>query len=124
MYRTRTLPPDEWPKLEGTELELAWPHLDPTGAEVVVVEDDAGLIVGCWALVPYVHAEGVWVHPDHRRRGVVAGRLIQGLFRTARNAGARAVLTSAITPDVEALLVDHLHAVRLPGQSFVFGVGG
>lgn len=112
---TRLLPRDEWSKLAGTELETAWPHL-PETAQVVVVED-AGAIVGCWALFQQVHVEGVWIAPAHRGKASVARRLLAGMRRTAQAMGARTVATGALTDDVRQLL-DRLHAVPLPGDHY------
>jgi hypothetical protein len=123
MYQARILPPDDWPRLAGTELEQVWPLLDPTGAIVVVVEDAAGMIIGCWSLIPYLHAEGVWVHPAHRQRAAVAKRLIHATVNAARATGATSVMTTALTPAVAQLLTHHLGAIRLPGEMYAFGVG-
>lgn len=112
---TRLLPRDEWPKLAGTELEAVWPHL-PLGAHVVVVEEGEAL-VGCWALFPQVHAEGVWIAPSHRGKASVARRLLAGMRRTAQAMGAQSVATGALTDDVRRLL-DGLRAVKLPGDHY------
>lgn len=119
---TRLLPPDEWPRLIGTELETVWPLLDRDRAQIVVVEDDAGAIVGCWALFPLIHAEGVWIAPEHRGKAVVARHLYRGMVQTARAMQARTVLTAAVDEDVTRLLA-HLQAQQLPGQHFVLTIG-
>lgn len=119
---TRILPVDEWPRLSGTELETAWPHLRPEDTSIIVVEHE-NQIVGCWAVVRYVHVEGVWVHPDHRRRGGVARRLLAAMWRTARGLGAGAVLTGAMSDDVRGIL-DGLGASRLPGDHYVVPIRG
>lgn len=119
---TRLLPPEEWSKLPG-ELGEVRDHLDPARAMVVVVEDGME-IVGCWALLSTLHAEGVWVAPAHRGRVGVARRLVDGLFLAARQLGAKTVITGASTPAVERLLTKHLGAVPVPGKQFVFGTGG
>lgn len=118
---TRLLPRDEYPRLMGTELETVWPHL-PEGARVLVVEDPAGAIVGCWALFTSVHCEGVWVAPEHRGRGSVARRLLAGMRREARDMGASAVMTGAVSDDVRGLIA-HLHGTRLPGEQYVMPLG-
>lgn len=119
---TRLLPPEEWAKLDGTELEAVYPHLDREKARIVVIEDGA-LIVGCWALFPLVHCEGVWIHPDHRGRGVVARRLFCGMVDAARAMDARTVVTAAVDDHIAGLL-EHLKATQLPGRHFVLTVGG
>lgn len=119
---TRILPPEEWVRLAGTELEAVWPHLDTERARVIVVEDDAGTIVGCWALFPLVHAEGVWIAPAHRGKAAVARQLYRGMVQTARRMEAQTVLTAAVDDHVAELLA-HLKAQQLPGQHFVLTVG-
>lgn len=118
---TRILPPDEWPRLRGTELEALWPLLDREHARVIAIEDHSR-IVGCWAVYPLVHVEGVWIHPEYRRRGGVARRLLSMMRRVARGMGARAVQTAAVTEDVVALL-EKLHAVELGGKHYSLRVG-
>jgi N-acetylglutamate synthase-like GNAT family acetyltransferase len=112
---TRSLPRAEWPRLAGTELEAVWPYL-PAGAEVIAVEDD-GQIVGCWAVFPLVHVEGIWIAPEHRGRGSVARRLLGGMRRAARAMGARAVNTAATSAEVAAML-EKLGGVELRGRHF------
>jgi ribosomal protein S18 acetylase RimI-like enzyme len=121
---TRILPPEEWGKLDGTELAAWAPQMDPTRATVVVVEDEAGTVIGCWALVQVLHAEGVWVAPSHRGRASVARRLVRATLEAARQRGVRAVATAAVTPDVERLLTRHLGATELPGKQYVLATGG
>ncbi len=78
---TRILPREDYGRLAGTELEAVREQL-PESASVVVVEDD-GEIVGCWALMPVLHAEGVWIAERERKRGRVALRLLRAMSDTA-----------------------------------------
>lgn len=118
---TRILPPEDWPLLEGTELETVYPLLDPSKAKVIVVEDGPK-IIACWALLSVLHAECVWIHPDYRKRGVSpAARLLAGMKRVARESGAKAVATAALTDDVVAL-IEHIGGKELPGRHFVIGI--
>lgn len=117
---TRILPPDEWPRLVGTEAEQLWPLLDPSTARVVVVEHD-GAIVGCHVLMQVVYAECLWVHPDHRGKSSVARRLWSGVQETARGLGVHAVATHAIDDTVRGLLA-HVGAVRVPGDAYMVPV--
>lgn len=119
---TRVLPLEEWGRLVGTELETVYPHLDTQRARIVVVEDEGGVIVGCWALYPLVHAEGVWIAPAHRGKAGVARQLYRGMVQTARRMEVQTVLTAAIDEHVEDLLA-HLKAQQLPGKHFVLTIG-
>lgn len=114
---TRVLPQYEWPRLVGTELETVWPVLNPAQADILVVED-AGVIVGCWAVIRYVHVEGLWIAPSARRKASVGRRLWLGLQKLAQHLGATSVLTGAMSDDVRALL-DHVGATKLPGDHYV-----
>lgn len=119
--RTRLLPRREWEtRLAGTELEHAAPLLAP-GAQVLVVED-ADALVGCWALIPYVHVEGLWIAPTHRGRASVGRRLLTGMHRVARAMGADAVLTAA-TDDTVRRLIEAYGGQQLPGTHHVLPLG-
>lgn len=117
----RILPPAEWARLAGTELETVWPHLNPTRASIVVVEDRFGTIVGCWAAFQQVHVEGVWIHPKHRRTAGVAKRLLVGMRDLVLSWGAPTVMTAATTDEVRQLLA-RLGATQLPGDHYVLSV--
>lgn len=114
----RLLPPAEWDRLNGTELEAAWRYFDPHTTQVLVVEED-GQIVGCWAGVLVFHAEGVYVAPAHRGRIAVARHLLTGMRALAAEAGFRSIVTASVSPDVDQLLTT-LGADLLPGRHYVF----
>jgi len=115
---TRILPPEEWPRLFGTEAEAVWPHLDSRTSQVLVVEDADGAIVGTWTLMHVLHAECLWIAPEHRGGAAVARRLLAGLREHATQRGATSVATSAISDDVKALLVK-LKAEKLDGDHYL-----
>lgn len=119
---SRILPADEWARLTGTELETVYPHLSPSRADVLVIEEH-GQIVACWALLKVYHVEGVWIAPEHRKRGSVALRLLEGMRRLCRSLGVSQVVTSALSEDVQRLIV-HLRGVRLPGDHYVIPMEG
>ena len=114
---TRILPPDEWPRLMGTEAQALWPHLDAGRSTILVVEDE-GEIIGTWALMNVLHAECLWIAPAHRGKSSVARRLWTALVKTAKERSAPTVATSALTDDVKALLA-HVGAVKLDGDHYV-----
>ena len=116
----RLLPRDEWPSLMGTELETVWPHL-PDAAQVWAVESK-GSIVGCWALFPVWHAEGVWIEPTHRGKGRVALQLLHGLDAMASAVGVKHVATAALDEGV-ASLIRHAGGTALQGQWFTLPTG-
>lgn len=119
--KTRLLPPDEWGRLDGTELETVYPYLDRVRAHVIVVEEQDH-IVGCWALFPLTHAEGVWIAPEHRKKTAVARQLLRAMRATARAMGSQAVNTAALSDDVREML-SALGAVPLPGTHYALGLG-
>lgn len=121
MLTRRLLPPEEWPRLCGTELEHVWPLLNDEDARVMVVEDD-GQIVACWSAIRYWHLEGVWVHPSRRGRMSVARHLMGLMRQTMRALGVRAAMTGAMSDDVVRLIA-HLGGTELPGRHFAVPLG-
>lgn len=117
---TRILPVEEWPRLVGTEVETALAALDPKTTSIIVVERD-GVIVGCHVLLYLLHAECLWIHPDLRGKGTVAGRLWAGVQRFAALSGVHAFLTAATDDRVKSLIA-HVGGVPLPGEHFVVPV--
>lgn len=114
---SRVLPPAEWPRLAGTEAEGFVAHLTDA-ARVVVVEHD-GAIVGCHVLQPVLHAEGLWIHPEYRKKASVARRLWSTVRQTARETfGVQWVATGAASDDIRGLL-EHVGAVKLPDHYMV-----
>lgn len=120
MITSRLLPRDEWHRLAGTELETVHPHL-PQAAQIVVVEAD-DRIIGCWAVFPLLHVEGVWIAPDYRGNPRVVRHLLKGMSHTALAMGAQAVTTAALTDEVAGML-ERLGAVELHGRHFSLGLG-
>lgn len=118
--RADVLPRADYARLAGTELESVVPFL-PRDSRVVIVEHHDEL-VGCWALVPYLHVEGLWVHPDHRTRGVVGRHLYDRMCHEATLSGECVVLTAALTEDVATLIVK-AGGQQLPGAHFVLPIG-
>lgn len=121
---SRLLPPEEWDRLAGTEMETIVPYLQKHArvlrARVLVVED-AGVIVGCLSFFPLIHAEGVWVDPAHRGKASVARRLLRGMRETVRDMGGAAVNTAAISDEMRHIL-NGLGAVKLPGTHYALRI--
>lgn len=116
---TRVLPPEEWPRLQGTELETVWPTLPQDEARIVVVED-AGQIIGCWAAFRAVHVEGVWIHPDHRGKvGVRLWRAMRRVIADVFDAGG--AWTGSQSAEIDALLAGR--ATEVAGRHFLIRFG-
>lgn len=111
------LPPEEWSRLKGTELEALYPLLSPATTRIVVVEDGDS-IVGTWAVYPQIHAEGVWVSPKHRRTGSVAKHLLKGMGLALESFHAGGFLTASTTDEVTKL-IEGLGGTELPGRHFI-----
>ena len=113
----RLLPPAEWHRLAHLDLGQLTPALDPKATSIAVVEDASGAIVGCWAAILVVHAEGVWIDPAYRKT-TVALKLWRRMRTIVAGLGATAVVTGANSPDIAALLT-RKRAQLIPYQEYV-----
>lgn len=102
---TRVLPSREWSRLAGTDLGSVLPQCSSDTTLVLVVED-GDRIVGCWAALTVIHAEGVWIAPEHRGKSSVARRLWAGM-RKMLHGKVSAVLTGAADESIRALIEGH-----------------
>lgn len=100
----RVLPYEEWPKLAGTPLGDVIGQLNPATTAILVVEDEQGAMLGCWAALTVLHAEGIWIAEPYRKRGSVMRRLIRRMQGLIRSSGASSVVTGAESEEVRALL--------------------
>ena len=116
----RILPPEEWPRLVGTEAEAAWPYFNPEHTKILVVEED-GEIIGTWTAVQVVHAECIWVAPSHRGSFGVWKRLLRGMRDMATAWGANRVLTASASPEVTNLILKW-GGVPVPCETFVLQI--
>lgn len=119
---TRLLDPIEWPRLDAASAETVWRLLDPTKASILVIEQD-GQIVGTLTLMTVLHAECLWIHPDHRRSFGVMKRLLNGLWSTARALGFKALWSGSITTEMSNIL-RRIGGSVVPGKSYVYPVKG
>lgn len=119
---TRLLPEDEWARVSHTDLAQFLPYVDPSRAQVIVVED-AGRVVGCWAVVQMTHVEGLWIDPDYRGSVGVARRLWVTTMAAARRVAARWVMTGSQQPEIAQMLLK-AGAVQIPMDTFVMPVAG
>lgn len=111
--QTRILPREEWPRLAHLDIGPALARADDQAVTVMVVEDGDGIIVGAWTLLLIAHVEGLWIAPDHRKRGRVLLRLWNRLLDVAQARRIRSVWTGSASDEVTALLTAR-DAVALP----------
>ena len=119
---SRILPPEEWHRLTGTEVESIVPGLDPAYTAVLVVED-AGRIVGTWVLMRMAHLECLWIAPDRRGKIGVAAKLLRSMRTVAAAWGVTCPITASVTPEVSAM-IRHFGGLPLPGEHFALPLGG
>lgn len=117
---TRILPRDEYHRLDPTLLAECARDLSERQGDVLVVED-GDQIVGCWALFPVLHVEGLWIAESHQKRTSVARRLWLGMKRLVKVRGGVKVATAACSDEVRALLA-HVQATKLDGDHYVLSL--
>lgn len=108
---TRLLPSAEWPRLAGTLLDPAWQGFN-LNDRVVVTENAAGEIVGCFALMQVWHLEGAWIDPRYRGKVSVGRRLYKAARDLCRAQQVREVYMMARSERASQLcrkLGDALH---------------
>ena len=118
---TRVLPPDEWQRLPEADLPALLAYVAPEDVQVMVVED-RGQIVGCWAVLRMTHVEGLWIAPEYRGHVGVARRLLTATVRAARAWAHGWVMTGATTPQITTMLMK-MGAVRIPMETYVMPIG-
>ncbi len=78
--RARILPPEEWGRLDGTDLGKLLPYAEPFNVAVIVVEDDAGKIVAHVSAIQVTHFEGLEIAPEYRGNAGVFRALIRQAY--------------------------------------------
>lgn len=116
----RVLPPDEWNRLVGTELESVWPILNRETTSVMVVEHE-GEIVGCWAMFPVTHVEGITIKEGYRSSPVVAMKLLRMMRSLCRDQGIKTVVTGSLSNAVSRY-IERLGGVEVPGKQFAISL--
>lgn len=112
---TRILPYDEWHKLSGTDFASRLKEMPRESVTIIVAEDISGAIIGCWGLMNFAHVEGLWVAPEHRKRGRVLVRLWNAMCALASSQHVQHVYTGAVCDDVRRLL-ESRGATEIPPQ--------
>jgi len=114
---TRLLPPDEWPRLAGTILEPVWQQLDPQDTRILV-QEDGPVIVHCVALVREWRLDGIWAHPDYRRRVGFGRRFLRAVRELLQQEHVSEVLMMALTDDSARICRRFGRALPLTCQHF------
>lgn len=115
----RVLPVSEWPRLDDTGARDLWRALNPETAEVLVVEDGKR-IVGCLAVFPALHADGLWHATGYRQ---ALGHLAVQLRQAVQARGACGVIASILSDPMRRVL-GHLRAARLDGEHYALPILG
>ena len=118
---SRELPPEEFHRItevEGSPL-YAQPLPDPTHTRILAVEVE-GQVIAYWGLYDSLHAEPVWIHPDHRQRPAVVRLLLEGLGQILQDLGATFVFGIIADGDMEKNLplAQRLGFTELPGKLY------
>lgn len=120
--KTRTLRQDEHTRITSAGIPFV-PELLNDNRVVVVVETDAGDIVGAMTVFRATHFEGAWISPEHRTAGVV-----RGLLRAAKEAAVQQWSDSWVFADVVddevGRMVERLGGRSLPVTTYVMPVSG
>lgn len=124
----RILPPDEWHKLAGTDLELVTEHANQDGLAVIVVEDGEK-IVARWCVFQATHFEGIWIDPEYRGRLGVVRPLLRQAFAFPQMRGEQWVFSGAErtadgVDEKVAGLLERLGGKPVPVQFYALPVGG
>lgn len=119
---SRVLPPEEWHRLDAAGAETVWKLLDPSKAQILVIEDQ-GAIVGTLTLMSVLHAECLWIKPSHRRGFGVIKRLLDGMWAGAKAQNAHALWSGSVS-DTMTNILHRIGASEVPGRSFVLPVKG
>lgn len=122
MMTSRILPPEQWARLDEAGAETVWKLLDPTRAQILVIEEE-GQIVGTLTLMSVLHAECLWIKPSHRKGYGVAKRLLDGMWSAARGEGVKALWSGSLS-DTMTNILHRIGASEVPGKSYVFPVKG
>jgi GNAT superfamily N-acetyltransferase len=117
----RVLPAEEWGRLEGQDVAGLLPLYKPENVRVVVVERE-GEIIAVWAALRQVTFEGLWVHPEHRTRGVIMGVLEAGLDAAKPWANAYGVTWSK-DPKISRQ-IKHLGGRQFEAETYFLPMGG
>lgn len=118
----RELPVEEWSKLltmPGLYHDLGYLPA-PEHNRIVVIEDEAGEILGYWGAFTVVHVEPVYIRPEHRLRISVVRRLWEGMDKLLKDLqvpGAVAVISDEDAP-VNLPMATKIGFTKVPGSLY------
>lgn len=113
----RILPPEEWPRLQGTGCEVVKAHATSAlGGQVIVEENERGEIIGTAFITTEIRIDGVWVHPAYRN-GSTFRRIGRTVMRMAALAKVSCVFATVRNRELGLWLKHTLHAETDEGLS-------
>ncbi len=118
----RVLDFSEWERLPE-ELDPILMKLSPGTSRVCVIENEEGVIVAHWLLMPVLHAECLYIAPGHRGRVSVGRRLLALMQQTARSLGWDRVSTASMSEDVTRMLLKIGAEAYPPALHFSLPIG-
>jgi len=120
-YTSRILPPEEWPRLVGTDVESFMDGLGPSRSQVFVVEDGEQ-IVATVVGVPSIVMECCWIDPEHRHSPAVGRRLALGMKALTNGLGLARMITLPGDDAVERMAIK-LGGTKVTKPAVVVPVG-
>jgi hypothetical protein len=119
--KARVLPPEEWHRIQAIppfDQGLALP--DPDHWRILVVEDEAGEIVGTCSLFDTVHWDAWWIDGEHRGKAAVFRLLMDAGLRELREADIGSVHATIhnLRPDLQAI-VERFGFISAPGKLYI-----
>jgi ribosomal protein S18 acetylase RimI-like enzyme len=123
--RTRILRPEEWGQIPLLkEMPSLLPFVAPHNITIMVVENDAGEIVGLLHALRVTHLEGLWVKPEYRGR-LVAWELYKQALALANARDESWVVGGAADGDERMDdLIRRCSGTPLPLKFYSMPVGG
>jgi len=118
----RVLPPEEWDRLR-TFPDFLGGLPDPSHWRIIVAED-AGQILAYNCLYEAVHAEPLWIRPDHRHHAHLFRDLWRVTKQTLEEAGVD--LVHVCVPDTlpgQQRLVEKFGGIPAPGKLYLLEIG-
>jgi hypothetical protein len=116
----KVLKPSECPDLTGTEMETILPLLSDSAKVILAYEGEK--LLGTWSLYTMVHAEGIWIDPEHRGKAAVARALLTTLVNlVVSEFDAGVFMTASDKVSVERM-VRSLGGVEVGGKHFAVAI--